>query len=508
MIQYFKLRVGMHPQALANFLGDDDAASLIDGHIYTISHGIYHYLMPRGNEEGRIRPKKPWQTVRTVFLVRIFFILFVQSGRFDLLSRRRFLKTTSLAASLGAIAPDLAQAGENKKSLPPAIAALATRRGEARVITIEERADRQEKARRLMRENGLDAMLMAQGTSLRYFTGIRWEGGERLFAMVLPAKGGAFYVAPAFEEGRAREQIAEAPEGKMPDVRVWQEDESPYARVAQGLSDRGIGSGTVGLEETVKFVFSDALTKAAAGATFVSATPVTAGCRATKSPHEIALMRLASQVTLAAYEATYRSLKVGMTQHDVAEMVEAAHRQLGFDGGADVQVGEFSAFPHGSVTPQVIREGTIVLMDGGCSAEGYASDISRTYVLGKASDKMKQVFDIVHRAQSAALAAAKPGVQAGSVDAAARQVITDAGYGPDYKYFTHRLGHGMGMDGHEWPYLVRGNKTLLQPDMTFSDEPGIYIRGEFGIRLEDDMHITENGAELFTPQSASLERPF
>ncbi len=427
-----------------------------------------------------------------------------------MVSRRRFLQTGSLAAGISVAAPALAQAAEGDKSLPPAIAALRTLRGEAQPITVEERAQRQEKARRLMRENNLSAILLAQGTSLNYFTGIHWDGGERLFAMVLPAKGEAFYVAPAFEEGRAREQIAKSPDGSKPDVdvRVWQEDESPYARVAQGLTDRGIASGTVGLEETVKFVFSDNLRKAVASATFTSATPVTAGCRMIKSPHEIDLMRLASKVTLAAYEATYRSLKVGMTQKDVGEMLEASHRKLGFEGGADVQVGEFSSFPHGSVKPQGIREGTIVMIDGGCSVEGYASDITRTFVLGTAPDKMKQVFDIVHRAQSAALAAAKPGVEAGSVDAAARKVITDAGYGPDYKYFTHRLGHGMGMDGHEWPYLVRGNSTRLQPDMTFSDEPGIYIHGEFGIRLEDDMHITESGAELFTPQSPSLETPF
>jgi Xaa-Pro dipeptidase len=227
-----------------------------------------------------------------------------------------------------------------------------------------------------------------------------------------------------------------------------------------------------------------------------------------KSPHEIDLMRLAAKVTLSAYEATYRSMKVGMTQHDVEDMIEAAHRKLGFEGGADVQVGEYSSFPHGSIKPQQIREGTNVMIDGGCTVEGYQSDITRTFVLGKATGRMKQVFDIVYRAQSAALAAAKPGVEAGSVDAAARQVIVDAGYGPAYKYFTHRVGHGMGMDGHEWPYLVRGNKTLLQPEMTFSDEPGIYIKGEFGIRLEDDMHITQAGAELFTPQTKSLEDPF
>ena len=430
-----------------------------------------------------------------------------------MLSRRHFLQSGSLAVGATTL-PVLAHAAEADKSLPPAIAALRTLRAEAKPITIEERAGRQEKARRLMlmRENNLSALLLTPGTSLAYFTGIRWEGGERLFAMVLPAKGEAFYVSPAFEEGRAREQIAQSPDGGKPDLRVWQEDESPYARVAQGLSDRGIATGTLGVEETVKFVLSDNLRKAAASATFTSATPVTAGCRMIKSRHEIDLMRLASKVTLAAYEATYRSTRVGMTQRDVEDLLEAAHRKLGFEGGADVQVGEFSAFPHGSVKPQGIRESTIVLIDGGCSVEGYASDITRTFVLGKApdktKDKMKQVFDIVHRAQSAALAAAKPGVEAGSVDAAARKVITDAGYGPDYKFFTHRLGHGMGMDGHEWPYLVRGNSTKLQPEMTFSDEPGIYIRGEFGIRLEDDMHITEDGAELFTPQSPSLENPF
>jgi Xaa-Pro dipeptidase len=192
----------------------------------------------------------------------------------------------------------------------------------------------------------------------------------------------------------------------------------------------------------------------------------------------------------------------------VSHLVETAHDQLGFPGDALVEVGEYAAFPHGSVQPQVIREGLSILVDGGCKVEGYQSDITRMLVIGTPPDRVKKVFEIVHRAQSAALAAARPGVECGSVDAAARKVITDAGYGPDYRFFTHRLGHGIGMDGHEWPYLVRGNSLRVIPNMTFSDEPGIYIRGEFGIRLEDDMYITENGAELFTPQSQSLELPF
>ncbi|HXJ88976.1 MAG TPA: Xaa-Pro peptidase family protein [Candidatus Binatia bacterium] len=426
-----------------------------------------------------------------------------------MLSRRRFLEVGGAVAVIPAAQVSFARARETRDTtLPPSIAALKSRKSEATPITREERQRRQQRARQLMQANGIDAIVLMTGTSLQYFAGIRWWGGERTFALVLPANGNAFYVCPAFEEGRAREQIKNAPEGERPDVRIWQEDESPYQRLAQGLQERGIATGTIGIEETVRFVFSEGISKAAAQARFVSATPVTAGCRMIKSPNEIALMRLASQVTLAAYDATYRAIKGGMTQPEVEDLVEKAHEQLGFSGGADVQVGESSAFPHGSVTPQVVHEGTIVLMDGGCTVEGYQSDITRTFVLGKASDKMKSVFEIVHRAQSAALAAAKPGAECGSVDTAARRVVTDGGYGPDYKYFTHRLGHGLGLDGHEWPYLVRGNSEKLQANVTTSNEPGIYIRGEFGIRLEDDMHVTENGAELFTPQSSSLENPF
>jgi len=428
-----------------------------------------------------------------------------------MVSRRRFLEVSSVTAGMALASRSrvsTAVAEDADASLPPSLAKLKSRKSEATPISREERHERQQRARQLMSENALDAILLMEGTSLQYFTGIRWWGGERTFALVLPAKGAAFYVCPGFEEGRAREQIKSAPEGERPDVRIWQEDENPYQRIAEGLKDRGIASGKLGLEETVRFVFAEGITKAAAQATIASATPVTAGCRMIKSDHEIALMRLAAEVTLPAYEAAYLAVKDGMTQPQLVGLVKKAHERLGFTGGADVQIGEFSAFPHGSVTPQVVHQGTIVLMDGGCAVEGYQSDITRSFVLGKASDKMKSVFDIVLRAQSAALAAAHPGAECGSVDAAARKVITDGGYGPDYKYFTHRLGHGLGMDGHEWPYLVRGNSTKLQANMTTSNEPGIYIRGEFGVRIEDDMHIMENGAELFTPKPLSLEEPF
>lgn len=426
-------------------------------------------------------------------------------------SRRSFLQSAGIAATVALTQKGNAQAAQGEpagKSLPEPIAKLKSRKAEAKPITAAERQQRLERARQLMAANKLDAILLMGGTSLVYFTGIRWFMSERTFAMIVPAKGNPFYVSPAFEEDRAREQIAMGMDSTNADVRTWQEDESPYRLIASGLREHGLAAARLGVEETVRYVFSEGVSQAAPALQVVSATPVTAGCRMIKSAHELQLMSLANQVTLAAYEAAYLSTKEGMTQRDFGQMVAAAHERQGFPGGASIQVGEFSALPHGSAKPQVIREGTILLMDGGCRVEDYESDISRTVVPGKPTDKMKAVFDIVHRAQSAALAAAKPGVQSQAVDAAARKVISDAGYGPDYKYFTHRVGHGIGMDGHEWPYLVRGNSLPLAPNMCFSDEPGIYIRGEFGVRLEDDMHITENGAELFTPQSPSLENPF
>ena len=426
-------------------------------------------------------------------------------------SRRDFLKTSAFVAGAAAMPPELlAQqpAAPAPAAQPPAIAALTSMRDKAKPITKDERRGRIEKARRLMREQKIDALILTGGTSLVYFTGIRWGLSERLFAAIIPAKGEPFFVCPKFEDDRALEQIANGPFDGTPDLRTWEEDDDPYKLVGRGLKDRGIASGKLGIEETVRFVFSDGVAKASPTLKIVSGTPITAGCRMTKDAHELELMRLASAITLKAYEAAWKSLREGMTQTDFAALVSAAHQKQGYSGGAGVQVGEYSALPHGSAKPQVIREGTILLIDCGCSVEGYASDISRTFVLGKATDKMKKVFEIEKRAQDAALAAAKPGAPCEAVDAAARKVIEDAGYGPGYKYFTHRVGHGMGMDGHEWPYLVKGNKLPLAPGMTFSDEPGIYLPGEFGVRLEDDMVITETGAELFTPTSPSLEDPF
>jgi Xaa-Pro dipeptidase len=364
-----------------------------------------------------------------------------------------------------------------------------------------------EKAKELMRASDLDAVMLTGGTSMVYFTNVSWGGGERLFTVVIPVSGDAFVVCPAFEEDRAREQLALGPLGGA-QVYTWEEHENPYARVAEGLRDRGIATGRVGVEETVQFRFSNGVALVAPQLQVVSADPATAGCRKVKDAHEIELMRLANEVTLTAYKAAYEALEEGMTQSDFGRLVSQAHSRLGFQGSAGVQTAEFSALPHGSIQPQIVREGTILLIDGGCSVEGYRSDISRTFVLGAPSEKMKQVFEIELRAQTAAFEAAGPGVPGEAVDAAARRVIEEAGYGPGYTYFTHRVGHGIGMDGHEWPYLVKGNTTPLETGNSFSDEPGIYIPGEFGVRLEDIMVITDDGAELLTPQSPSIEEPF
>jgi Xaa-Pro dipeptidase len=401
-----------------------------------------------------------------------------------------------------------ASAAGTLAALPPAIAALPNRRGEARPISLTEREFRVDRARSLMRANRIDAIILAGGTSLDYFTGIRWGNSERLFAFVLPQKGTPFYIAPSFEEERLRERMSQAPAGRESRILTWNEDQDPYALVAQALREVGVATGKAAIEERVPFVFSDGIHQAARGVELISGTPVTAGCRSVKSVAELKLMQLANNVTLQVYEAAWKSLKPGMTNDEFSDLIAAAYRQTGFPGDASCQVDAWSALPHGSQQPQIIREGSIVMIDDGCIVEGYQSDMTRTFVAGKASDRMKRVFDTVHRAQTAALKAARPGVACEAVDAAARKVVDDAGFGPGYTHFTHRVGHGIGMDEHEWPYLVKGNTQPLQSNMTTSDEPGIYLKGEFGVRLEDDMYITPDGAKWFTPQSNSLEDPF
>jgi Xaa-Pro dipeptidase len=422
--------------------------------------------------------------------------------------RRRFLRSTALGAAalpfatLGSTA-SAKEAGAGSIKLPPSILALQPVAPQVVPITDEERRARLARAQALMGRFGMDAIYLDGGTTLDYYTGMRWWTSERLMGMVLPRSGDPVYVTPAFERSRALEQIRFGH-----DVRTWQEHENPYALVAQVMREKHAGTGVLGIEEKVPFFRATGLAEAMPQAKLVPATPVTAGCRAIKSPAELALMQVACNATLALYKAIWQGLEPGMTQQHIAAWVEAGYARMGLRGDASINVGQFTAQPHGSREPQVIREGTPVMLDDGCYVEGYMSDLTRTFTLGKASDKMKRVFDIVRKAQQAALAAARPGAAMESVDAAARKVITDAGYGPGYTYFSHRLGHGIGMDMHEWYYLVQGNTRRIEAGMTFSDEPGIYIPGEFGVRLEDDMHITAEGARWFTPQSPSIEQPF
>jgi Xaa-Pro dipeptidase len=431
------------------------------------------------------------------------------------ITRRGFIGASGAVAAAAALSGGQTAQADDVVQRSPIIGLLPNLTSQARPFTNDERQARIERAVELMAGAKIDAIVLANNTrSSMYFANLRLYGGERLWALAIPAKGKPFLVCPAFEEGRARELLVDTPLSKNADVLTWQEDESPYALMGKGLGDRGLATGTVGLDENMAFEFSDGLRAANPQINFVSANPITAGCRMIKEPHEIECMKLACRATLLVYRAVGISLRPGMTSDDVTKLVAAGYARVGFKGDASLNVDEFTALPHGSPQPQTLRDGSIVMLDDGCEVEGYTSDITRTFVVGKATKKMKQVFEIVQRAQSAALKTARPGVPTGDVDNAARKVISDAGYGPGFKYFTHRLGHGIGLDMHEWPYYVRNNmfgwdtNPKLAANMVLSDEPGIYIPGEFGIRLEDDMLVTENGAELMTPQCPSLEDPF
>lgn len=369
-------------------------------------------------------------------------------------------------------------------------------------ISDDERRARIEKARRLMAANGIAAMFLEGGTSMFYYTGVHWGNSERTFGVVIPARGELAWVTPAFEEQRARELIKFSN-----DVRTWQEDDSPYKVIAQILRDRGAATGKVGMEERVRFFIFDGVRQQLPSAHFVSATPVTAGCRMFKSPAEIALMQRANDITLAAITESFKTLKPGMTNQQLSANVAAATQKLGGKAdGALVIFGKYTAFPHGSIQPQALREGDVVLVDAGCTVDGYTSDITRTTVFGKPTQRIRDIWELEKRAQAAAFKAAQIGAPCESVDAAARKVITNAGFGPGYKVpgLPHRTGHGIGLDGHEWTNFVKGNTTKIQPGMCFSDEPTIAIYGEFGVRLEDCLHITESGPKFFTGQAPDI----
>ena len=373
-------------------------------------------------------------------------------------------------------------------------------------ISIKEREARIEKAQRLMTESKIEALLLDAGTSLKYFTGISWWPSERTMVAIIPAKGEVKYISPAFEADRLRQLIKI---GK--DVRTWEEHESPYLQIANAFKDFGIRNGNIGIEERLRFFLFDGVRKEASHLNYVSGDPVSVPCRLIKSPAEIALMQRANDITIEAHKTSVATLWEGMTPDEFSKLAEEAHAKLGANGGTGVNFGEASAYPHGSIEPQKLKKGDIVLMDGGCSVGGYSSDISRTVVYGaEPTKRQREIWDLEKKAQAAGFVAAKLGDPCENVDIAARKVLVDAGFGPGYKVpgLPHRTGHGIGMDGHEWGNMVLGNKLPLQVGMCFSIEPNISIYGEFGVRLEDCAYMTENGPKWFSEQSPAIDKPF
>jgi Xaa-Pro aminopeptidase len=420
--------------------------------------------------------------------------------RYDLLAR------PSRRALLGAgAALPLLSLSSIVRAAEPDFSALKSMTGDVVPIGRAERAARVARAQALMRANGIGAMLIEPGASLVYFTGIQWHRSERLTAAILPAEGDACIVTPFFEEPSIRETLDVPGE-----VRVWQEDEDPLRLVAGFLKDRKLTNRPVGIEETLRYFAVDGLQRALPGVRLVSANPVVRGCRMLKSPAELALMQKATDITIAAYRWVHPRVEKGMASRDIAALMNAATVKLGGEVEFSlVLIGEAAAYPHGSRTVHRVEDGQIVLMDCGCNVEGYQSDISRTFVFGTASKEQRLVWDQVHQGQQTALAAARIDAPAGSVDDAVRRLYQGFGYGPGYKLpgLSHRTGHGIGLDGHEPVNLVHGEMTKLAPNMCFSNEPGIYIPGKFGVRLEDCFHMTEAGPKWFSEPPASIDRP-
>ncbi|MGV1683850.1 M24 family metallopeptidase [Sphingopyxis sp. NJF-3] len=411
--------------------------------------------------------------------------------------RRNFLG----AAAIGGLAASLPAASWAADDF----AGLANMAKDAKPIGADEHKARLAKATALLRANDMDALLIEPGASLIYFTGVRWGRSERLTAAVLTREGEVAIVTPFFEEPSVRESL-----GVEAEVLTWNEDENPLAAVAAWLGKRGLTKGRIGVEETVRYFAVDGLEKAMPGATVVNGAPVVRGCRMIKSAAEIALMSLATDITMAAYRYTAPRVVAGMTPADIRVIMNGATKALGGSPEfALVLLGEASAYPHGSGQPQMVRPGEVVLMDCGCNVHGYQSDVSRSWVHGTATARERQVWEQMRKGQLVAFEAAKLGTPAGAVDDAVRRYYESLGYGPGYKLpgTSHRTGHGIGLDGHEPVNLVRGETTRLAPGMCFSNEPGIYIPGEFGIRLEDCFHMTESGPQWFSKPPVSFDDP-
>ena len=417
------------------------------------------------------------------------------------ISKREFLKLSGLSATAAVVAV----ACSNDEVVASEGSGLSSIIGDAVQIGVDERLQRIAKAQSLMTEHDIDAILIEPGSAMLYFSGISWRRSERLTALIIPREGEIGVVTPYFEEPSVRESMTFGN-----DVRPWHEHEDPFERVAGILKDRGLQGGRIGLEETVRYFVVEGLANAVSNFDVVAALPVTQGCRMYKSANEIELMRKASEVTLSAYEHVYTSLDKGMTPADVNALMRQAQSDLGGSAVWNMALfGPASAYPHGTSQPQEIEDGQIVLMDCGCKVHGYQSDISRTFVYGEASDRQHEIWNTVRKGQEIAFETAQLGTPAGEVDDAVRAYYESLGFGPGYATpgLSHRTGHGIGMDGHERVNFVHGESTALAPGMCFSNEPGIYIFDEFGVRLEDCLYLTEEGPAWFTVPPDSLGEP-
>ena len=413
------------------------------------------------------------------------------------MNKREFLKISGLVGISTAMMPAGAAADSS---------GLSDITVNSKPITVRERQARVDKAQRLMQKFSIDALLLEAGSALVYFTGISWWRSERFTGAVIPANGDIAFVTPYFEEPSVRESMSFGD-----DLRTWHEHENPFELVAAILKDRGLSRGKLAIEDTVRHFIVDGVQQVATNFETVSGKAVTRGCRMYKSEAEIALMQTANDVTIAAYRHVYSQLDTGMLPGDISALMNDATRALGGDPQfAGVLLNESSAYPHGTGQPQTVKEGGIILMDCGCTVHDYQSDISRTWVFGEPSTKQREVWNTVKRGQELALETATVGTPAGRVDDVVRKYYESKGYGPGYKTpgLSHRLGHGIGLDGHEPVNFVHGESTTLAPGMCFSNEPGIYIFDEFGVRLEDCLSITENGPKLFSTLSPSIDRPF
>ncbi len=398
--------------------------------------------------------------------------------------------------------------GAGGKTQAQALEGLTDMTGDIQPISDAEFRQRIQDAQTLLRKQGMDALYLNAGTNLYYFTGTPFGSSERMVGALLPAHGDIHYIAPAFERGTLQGFI------RIPgEVHCWEEHESPYALTGRILASLDINGGSIGLDESTPYFIVGGLAQANPGQRFVNGTAVTAGCRMHKTGAELALMQRAKDMTLLVHRAAASILHKGISTAQVTDFIDRAHRALGAGNGSYfciVLFGPDTAFPHGVARPKTLDEGDMVLIDTGCQLEGYLSDITRSYVFGEPSARQREIWNIEHAAQAAAFAAAQPGRSCGSVDDAAREVLVANGLGPDYQLpgTPHRTGHGIGLDIHEWPYLVRNTEQPLAPGMCFSNEPMICVPGEFGVRLEDHFYVTAEGPRWFTQPSASIDDPF